>query len=98
MARELAVKTKNAIKRSIPDAIFSVKNVRVNGRKLGCNGFVTNPSTGKTVFIETDVIPLNNSCYYYRDAPVAGVHRDHGANIWCKTFDEFTTGICKAIA
>lgn len=52
----LAVKFKNAIKKLNGDKHpleFHVRNITINGQKVGCSGFVKNLYTGKTVYINT---------------------------------------------
>ncbi len=49
-----ATKTKNQILAIDGDLIVELKNVRVNGALFGCSGFITDPRTGKIVYINTD--------------------------------------------
>lgn len=97
MARELAVKTRNAIKRRVPGAEVQIKNVLVNGRKLGCNGFIRNPANGKTAYLDTDVLDIGGKRYLYRSVENMEDYRG-GINQWAKTFEEFIDSACRLIA
>lgn len=99
MARELMTKTRNAIRKVIPEIEDTLKNVNINGRKDGCTGYVTNPQNGKTIYLCTDVIPASYGCYYFRSAPAANTSATlHGSNTWFKTFDDFISGICRELS
>lgn len=49
-----ATKLRNQITAIDPVLIVSLKNVRVNGALFGCSGFITDPRTGKHVYVNTD--------------------------------------------
>lgn len=49
-----ATKTKNRILDIDDTLIVELRNVRVNGALFGCSGFITNPRTGRVVYINTD--------------------------------------------
>lgn len=50
----LAVKLRNQILAIDPTLEVSLKNVAVNGVKMGCTGFITDPRTGRHVYVCTD--------------------------------------------
>lgn len=66
MATLLAVKLKNEIKKLNPTLTLDIKNVSVNGLKMGCSGFITDPATNRTVYVCTDNNhnPAQTSGYY----------------------------------
>lgn len=49
-----SVKLRNAIKRIDPTLKVELRNVRVNGQAMGCAGFITNETTGRIVYVDTD--------------------------------------------
>lgn len=49
-----AIKLRNQILALNPDAVVTLKNVRVNGALFGCNGFVSTPDGSKHVYVCTD--------------------------------------------
>lgn len=61
-------KVKNALKRTNPDLIPTLKNVRINGCMQGCSGFITDRTTGRVVYISTDVNHGINQRALYRTA------------------------------
>lgn len=101
MGAILAVKTKNAIKRSAEAAgvevDFSIKNIVVNGYKRGCSGFVVNPENNSIVYLNTE-----ESCasflppflYRYADhlKDYTGYH-----NRYAKSLDEYADAIVKLL-
>lgn len=50
----LAQKLRNQILAVNAGLTVQLKNVAVNGEKMGCSGFVTDPGTGRVVYINTD--------------------------------------------
>lgn len=50
----LAVKLRNEILALNPDLQVHLRNVDVNGTKMGCSGFITDPGTGAAVYLNTD--------------------------------------------
>ena len=50
----MATALKNRLLALDPALTVSLKNIRVNGNPMGCSGFVTNPATGKIVYVNTD--------------------------------------------
>lgn len=50
----LATALKNRILALDPTLTVALKNIRVNGNPQGCSGFVTDPATGKIVYVNTD--------------------------------------------
>lgn len=69
----LAIKLKNQILKQAAGAdlplVFSLRNISVNGAKRGCSGFVQNPQTGSTVYVNTEHSPYaplaDKSLYRY---------------------------------
>ena len=49
-----AVKLRNQLHAIRPTLVVELKNVRVNGILQGCSGFVTDPATGRVVYVSTD--------------------------------------------
>lgn len=49
-----AVKLRNELHAIRPTLKVELKNVRINGVLQGCSGFVTDPATGRVVYIDTD--------------------------------------------
>jgi hypothetical protein len=64
----LAVKLKNQILAADRNLIVNLRNVTVNGVKFGCSGFIQDPATGRTVYVNTDHNHHTNSTAYYRTA------------------------------
>lgn len=54
MTAFLATKLKNQLLALDPQLVVQLKNVAVNGAKMGCTGFVTDPSKNRVVYISTD--------------------------------------------
>lgn len=50
----LAVKLKRELLAVNAGLTVQLKNVTVNGEKMGCSGFVTDPGTGRIIYINTD--------------------------------------------
>lgn len=82
----LAVKFRNRIHAIDPNLDVHVSNVIINGVKRGCWGYVTDPSTGRRVEINTDVLTFigerDHSAYAreIRDGKT-------GRNNWCEEAD-----------
>lgn len=64
----LSVKLRNQITAIDPVLIVTLRNVSVNGVKFGCSGFITDPRTGKHVYLNTDHNHHTNTRAYYRTA------------------------------
>lgn len=64
----LAVKLRNEINSIDPVLIVTIKNVSVNGVKMGCSGFITDPRTGRHVYVCTDNNHGTNTNALYRTA------------------------------
>jgi hypothetical protein len=64
----LALKLKNQILAIDPVLTVTLKNVLVNGVKFGCSGFITDPRTGRHVYVNTDHNHHTNTNAYYRTA------------------------------
>lgn len=50
----LALKLKRELLALNAGLTVQLKNVAVNGEKMGCSGFVTDPGTGRIIYINTD--------------------------------------------
>lgn len=61
-------KLKNALKRLDDTLVAKLSNVRINGQLQGCSGFVTDPATGRIVYVSTDVNHGTTRQALYRDA------------------------------
>lgn len=78
---------------------FSLRNIRLNGPTVGCSGFITNPSSGKIVYVMTEQSaygPLQDKIMY-REAKST---RDYtgGTNKWGNRLnDEYVGDIVKAL-
>lgn len=49
-------KLKNRVRKEAGDGVeleFDLKNVNLNGRKLGCTGYIANPENGRSVYVDT---------------------------------------------
>lgn len=88
----LATKLKNAIKRETPEANieFVLHNINVNGRKLGCSGFIVNKDNGKMMYVNTDTPQWLG--YLYRSVKSTSDYVG-GLNRWAKTEAELVKGV-----
>lgn len=88
----LATKLKNAIKRETPEANieFVLHNINVNGKKLGCSGFVVNKDNGKVMYVTTDTPKW--LCYMYRRAKSTSDYIG-GFNRYASTEAELVKGV-----
>lgn len=91
-----AIKLRNRLLALRPDLVIKLRNVRVNGALFGCSGFITDPETGRIVYVNTDHnhgISYNNA--YYRtaehDKDFTG-----GRNHWA-TYDELPAKVIKLL-
>lgn len=50
----LSTKLKNQLLALRPNLTVQLKNVNVNGVKMGCTGFITDPDTERIVYVCTD--------------------------------------------
>lgn len=64
----LALKLKRELLALNSDLTVQLKNVAVNGEKMGCSGFITDPGTGRTVYINTDHNHKTNHRALFRPA------------------------------
>lgn len=64
----LATKLKNQIAAIDPVLVVTLKNVRVNGVPFGCSGFVTDPRTGRHIYVCTDHNHQTNTKALFRGA------------------------------
>ena len=49
----LATKLRNMVQK-LGNYEIKLNNISINGRKIGCSGFITNPVNGKIVFVSTE--------------------------------------------
>ena len=49
-----AVKLRNQLLAIRPTLKVELKNIRINGILQGCSGFITDPETGRVVYVSTD--------------------------------------------
>lgn len=90
---------KNRFKK-VGDYEYHLKNININGVKRGCSGFIRNPETGKTVYIDTEFVcgncykPLENKVMFR----TAKNLKDYsgGINQWC-TENELVDKVVKAL-
>ena len=45
----LSVKLRNQLRKIDPALEVELKNTNINGRKVGCSGYVTDPRTGRVI-------------------------------------------------
>lgn len=50
----MAVKLRNRFNAVDPVLIVTLRNIRINGDPRGCSGFVTDPRSGKHVYVNTE--------------------------------------------
>ena len=91
----LATKLKNAIKREMPETNveFVLHNINVNGRKLGCSGFVLNRDNGMVMYVSTETTLFG---YMYRRAKSTSDYIG-GYNRWASTEAELVKGIVEGL-
>ena len=90
----LATRLKNAIKREMPEANieFVLHNINVNGRKLGCSGFVLNKDNGMVMYVNTEKV----LGYLYRRAKSTSDYVG-GMNRFASTEEELVKGIADGL-
>ena len=92
----LSTKLKNAINKHANgmDLTFTLKNISINGRKRGCDGFIRNNANGSVVYVTTEEPCLSSLHYMYR---YADHEKDYTGyrNRWANTLDELATEICR---
>jgi hypothetical protein len=64
----LATKLKNQILAIDSMVLVTLRNVSVNGVKFGCSGFLYDPRTDRTVYVDTDHNHHTNTRALYRTA------------------------------
>lgn len=91
----LATKLKNAVKRETPEANldFVLHNINVNGRKLGCSGFIANKDNGMVMYVSTETTLFG---YMYRRAKSTSDYVG-GYNRWASTEAELIKGIVEGL-
>lgn len=50
----LALKLRNQILAQNDKLTVQLSNIGINGTKMGCSGFITDPGTGRVLYINTD--------------------------------------------
>lgn len=92
----LATKLKNAVKRETPEANldFVLHNINVNGRKLGCSGFIANKDNGMVMYVNTE--RMRPFGYMYRRAKSTSDYVG-GYNRWASTEAELVKGIVEGL-
>lgn len=50
----LSVKLRNQLRKIDPALEVELKNINVNGMKRGCTGYVTDPRTGRVIYVDTE--------------------------------------------
>ena len=81
MSALLMTKLKNGLKKK-GNFEFKLSNININGRKVGCSGFIINPESGVIVYVNTEksyYYPL--SCknlvrYAKTDSDYTGLHNE----------------------
>lgn len=54
----LAVKLRNQLRKLDPTLEVELKNINVNGMKRGCSGYITDPRTGRVIYVDTEALLL----------------------------------------
>lgn len=93
----LKAKLKNAIDNANAKGLplqFTLNNVKVNGSKRGCYGFVRNTDNGSVVYVTTEEPCLSSLHYMYRYANDERDFRGYNNN-WANTLDELASSIVK---
>lgn len=99
----MTTKLKNAILRHSGkmNLRFTLKNIIINGRKLGCSGFIRNLDNNSVVYTTTEESVASWLTFMYRRADG---EQDYGSrrwfNQWTKTkdLDELAECICNLLA
>lgn len=82
----LSIKLKNQIKSIQQEGLeFHLKNTKINGRTVGCSGFVKNLETGIVVYIDTEKScyqPLNKLNLYRIARDLKDYGGFHSKNLW----------------
>lgn len=91
----LATKLKNAVKIEMPETNveFVLHNINVNGRKLGCSGFIANKDNGMVMYVSTETTLFG---YMYRRAKSTSDYVG-GYNRWASTEAELIKGIVEGL-
>lgn len=50
----LSVKFRNQLHKLNPALAVELKNININGRKVGCTGYITDPRTGRVIYVDTE--------------------------------------------
>lgn len=99
----LSTKLRNAINNvnhKNLDLEFHIKNIGLNGRKVGCSGFIVNKENGTVVYTTTEESCASWLTYMYRYAKdTKDYGGSHSVNQWTKRKDvtELASCIVKAL-
>lgn len=52
----LAVKLRNQLRKIDPALEVELKNININGAKRGCSGYITDPRTGRVIYVDTEAL------------------------------------------
>lgn len=94
----LSIKLKNLIKECPAsngiDFDFYLKNIVINGQKIGCSGFVVNKKNGNIIYVNTEK-PVYDGLkrYLYRYADSINDYRGR-MNRFCNKPEELAENIC----
>ena len=88
----LSTKLRNLINQNCQGDRFEyhLKNISLNGHKLGCSGFIVNPANGSTVYVATDTGVVKG--FMYRFAKNIKDYRG-GVNRWAYTLEDYVNDI-----
>lgn len=64
----LATKLKNQLLAINPELTVQLKNISINGDKQGCSGFVTDPTSDKIAYLNTEHNHHTGAPLLYREA------------------------------
>lgn len=52
----LSVKLRNQLRKLNPALEVELKNININGMKRGCSGYITDPRTGRVIYVDTEAL------------------------------------------
>ena len=52
----LVVKLRNQLRKLDPTLEVDLKNVRLRGMNQGCDGYITDPRTGRVIYVDTEAL------------------------------------------
>lgn len=92
----LSTKLKNAIGKFADEDMvlhFQLKNININGRKVGCYGFIRNLNNNSVIYVCTEKPALSTLNYMYRYADHEKDYRGY-SNRWADSLEDLAKGIC----